>query len=211
MFIVAGPPGGGKSSLFALSDFTGRVFNADDRAAQLNAGSYQRIPLSVRTVVNREFEEFIYSNIRSGASFALETALRSTITFDQARFAKKHGFQVYMRYVALDTVEGHIERVERRAARGGHSASEATLRQIHASSLSNLPLVLNPDKSGIEFVRIYDNSHFERLPHRVLEARGGRLVWLGPDFPGWLQRALGWTHQDLDRNRADLTRKGDLG
>jgi predicted ABC-type ATPase len=149
MFIVAGPSGGGKSSLFALSDFTGHVFNADDRAAQLNAGSYQRIPLSVRTAVNREFEEFIYTNIRSGASFALETTLRSTITFDQARFAKEHGFQVYMRYVALDTVECHIERVERRAARGGHSASEATLRRIHASSLSNLPLALNPDRAAL--------------------------------------------------------------
>jgi len=56
MFIVAGPPGAGKSSLFSLSKFAERVFNADDRAAQLNGGSYESIPLSVRTIVNREFE-----------------------------------------------------------------------------------------------------------------------------------------------------------
>ena len=37
MFIVAGPPGGGKSSLFSLSDFADHVFNADDRAAELVA------------------------------------------------------------------------------------------------------------------------------------------------------------------------------
>jgi hypothetical protein len=48
MFIVAGPPGAGKSSLFALSDFVRNVFNADDRAAQVNGGSYERIPLPVR-------------------------------------------------------------------------------------------------------------------------------------------------------------------
>jgi hypothetical protein len=32
MFIVAGPPGGGKSSFFALSGFAEHVFNADGRA-----------------------------------------------------------------------------------------------------------------------------------------------------------------------------------
>ena len=135
MFIVAGPPGGGKSTLFALSDFAGRVFNADDRAAQLNAESYERISLSVRMIVNREFEEFIYASIRLGSSFALETTLRSAITFDQAQAARQNGFRVSMLYIALDTVERHIERVKRRAARGGHSASETTLRKIHASSL----------------------------------------------------------------------------
>ena len=59
MFIVAGPPGGGKSSFFALPRFADRVFNADDRAAELNGGSYKNIPSSVRAVVNREFEEFV--------------------------------------------------------------------------------------------------------------------------------------------------------
>ena len=126
MFIVAGPPGGGKSSIFSLSDFADRVFNADDRAAELNAGSYESIPPSVRAIVNREFEAFVHANIRAGASFALETTLRSTITFEHAKLARENGFRVFMRYVALDTVERHIERVMRRAARGGHSASETT-------------------------------------------------------------------------------------
>jgi predicted ABC-type ATPase len=92
MFIVAGPPGGGKSSFFALSGFAEHVFNADDRAAELNAGSYENIPTAVRAAVNREFEEFVHGNIRAGASFALETTLRSTITFEQARLARENDF-----------------------------------------------------------------------------------------------------------------------
>src|SRR6266404_7042091 len=120
MFIVAGPPGAGKSSLFSLSGFAEHIFNADDRAAQLNAGSYENIPLSVRAIVNREFEDFVHEHIRSGISFALETTLRSTITFKQAKLAKNNGFRVFMWYVALDTLGQHIERVKRRAARGGH-------------------------------------------------------------------------------------------
>jgi len=84
MFIVAGPPGGGKSSFFALPGFADLAFNAGDRAAELNRGPYENIPTSVRAAVNREFEEFVQGSIRAGISFALET-LRSTITFEQAR------------------------------------------------------------------------------------------------------------------------------
>ena len=201
MFIIAGPPGGGKSSLFSLSAYADQVFNADDRAAQLNYGSYESIPLSVREVVNREFEKFVHANIRAGISFALETTLRNTIIYEQAKLARENGFRVSMWYVALDTVEHHIERVKRRAARGGHSASERTLRRIHTSSLGNLPLALMPEKSGIEIVRIYDNSRFESRPELVLEARGGRTVRVAEDFPGWLQAALGWPQHVLELHR----------
>jgi predicted ABC-type ATPase len=206
MVIIAGPPGAGKSSIFSLSDFADNVFNADDRAAELNGDSYQSIPLSVRAIVNREFGQFVHSNIPAGTSFALETTLRSTITFDQAKLAKEKGFRVFMRYVALDTVEHHIERVKRRAARGGHSASETTLRRIHASSLANLPIALNPEESGIEIVRIFDNSQPESRPALVLAARRGKVVWLRDQFPDWLREALGWTQQDLESRRRDLMR-----
>lgn len=201
MAIVAGPPGAGKSSIFSLADFADHIFNADDRAAELNAGSYQSIPLSVRAIVNREFERFVHSNITAGTSFALETTLRSTITFEQAKLAREKGFRVFMRYVALDTIEHHIERVKRRAARGGHSASESTLRRIHAASLANLPIALKPEDSGIEIVRIYDNSRPESRPVLTLEARQGKIISLRDPFPDWLRQALGWTQQELEARR----------
>ena len=43
MVEVAGPPGSGKSSLYPLSSFGIAHFNADDRAAELNGGSYSGI------------------------------------------------------------------------------------------------------------------------------------------------------------------------
>jgi predicted ABC-type ATPase len=84
MMIVAGPPGAGKSSVFALTDLTEHVFNADDRAALLNGGSYRDIPLSMRKLVNQDFEQFVHESIEGRRSFALETTLRSDITFEQA-------------------------------------------------------------------------------------------------------------------------------
>src|SRR5580704_10353632 len=207
MFIAAGPPGAGKSSLFTLLDYADQRFNADDRAAQLNGGSYERIPLSIRAIVNREFEEFVHANIRSGNSFALETTLRSSITFDQARLARENGFRVVMRYVALETPELHIERVLQRVARAGHSASETTLRRIHANSLQNLPTALVPAESGIESVRVYDNSRFWEPPRLVLQMEQGRIARMAGHFPTWLQSAPGWTSSRLaeERQRLRLT------
>jgi hypothetical protein len=40
------------------------------------------------------------------------------------------------------------------ALSAGATASEATLRRIHAASLANLPTALDPEKSGVEFIRI---------------------------------------------------------
>ena len=194
MFIIAGPPGGGKSSIFSLSAFASGTFNADDRAAELNGGSYQNIPLEIRRVVNREFEQFVEASIDAEQSFALETTLRSDITFEQAKMAQSKGFRVVMRYIALDNVEKHLERVRARAALGGHSASEGALRRIHASSLANLPKALDPRQSGIEFVRIYDNSADEQGPELVLTARRGRIIHVASPCPIWLQQAMGWSN-----------------
>jgi hypothetical protein len=43
MTVVVGPPGSGKSSRFPLSSFNVDWFNADDRAAELNLGSFRKI------------------------------------------------------------------------------------------------------------------------------------------------------------------------
>jgi predicted ABC-type ATPase len=94
--------------------------------------------------------------------------------------------------------------------RGGHSASESTLRRIHASSLANLPAALIPDRSGIEVVQIYDNSRSESRPDLMLEARRGRIVRLADSFPEWLQQTLGWTQHDLERHRGELKRHGNI-
>jgi predicted ABC-type ATPase len=109
-----------------------------------------------------------------------------------------------MRYVALATPELHIERVMQRAARGGHAASETTLRRIHAASLRNLPFTILPDESGVEFVRVYDNSGFGQSPALALEVERGRIVRLSEDFPVWLQSALGWTPGRLREERDRL-------
>ena len=56
MIVVAGPPGSGKSSIYPLSGFGFAYFNADDRAAELNGGSYLGISKEIRNVVIHSVE-----------------------------------------------------------------------------------------------------------------------------------------------------------
>ena len=119
MVIVAVAPGAGKSSVFPLRTFGDHTFNADDRAAILNDGPYRNIPLSVRKQVNLEFEQFITDSISRGRTFALETTLRSQMTFTQATLAASLGFRVSMIYVGLERFEDHFARVQQRSHLGG--------------------------------------------------------------------------------------------
>jgi predicted ABC-type ATPase len=186
MFVVAGPPGSGKSTMFPVAKFGCQYFNADDRAAELNGGSYIDIPMGIRRRVNREFEEFVLGCIDSRLNFALETTLRSNVTFEQAELAKAAGFRVEIRYLALRNFEMHLKRVKARADAGGHSASEPTLRRIYDASVGNLERAV----SVADELWAYDNSD-SHTPELVAQAREGKLTFLSPAPPRWLSDALG--------------------
>ena len=200
MFVIAGPPGGGKSSVFSLSDSGVQdFFNADDRAAQLNGGSYRNISPEIRAITNREFEQFIASHTRDRKDFAFETTLRSTITFEQA--ARDQGFEVSMRFVALRNAEMHIARVIARAESGGHSASPERIRAIYEASLRNLRRAL----ANFENVSVYDNSATTGIgPQLVLRTLDRCPTFLTLRAPRWLNDALRTIAYHLDRVRLEL-------
>jgi predicted ABC-type ATPase len=189
MIVVAGPPGSGKSSIFPVTSFAVAHFNADDRAAELNCGSYIGISREIRQTVNREFEAFVSRCIQRRMSFAIETTLRSSVTFEQARSAKAAGFITEMRYLVLRDFAAHIERVKIRADAGGHSASETTLLRIYASSLRNLPRAV----TEMDDLWVYDNTEVGGPPKLLLEAKNGHVRFFVEDLPFWLALLLNLT------------------
>jgi predicted ABC-type ATPase len=186
MFIVAAPPGSGKSTAFPVSGFGVDFFNADDRAAALNQGSYVDIPRAIREQVNAVFEAFVLDYIERRVSCAFETTLRSSITFDQAALARRAGFTIEMRYLALRTFEMHLERIKMRADRRGHSAPESVLRGIYGSSIDNLPRAIRE----MDFIHVYDNSQWGAPPAVLLQAENGETIYQADELPPWLMSAL---------------------
>lgn len=193
MIVVAGPPGSGKSTLFPASSFGVDSFNADDRAGELNNGSHQGIPLEIRSQVNQEFEEFVRQHIRDKKNFAIETTLRSDITFKQALEAHAQGFRVEMLYVALRDFGMNLTRVKARAIAGGHSASADQLLDIHRKSLGNLAEAIR----GMDGIQVMDNSAPGGEPLLLLEAQDGRVTYLAEETPDWLAGSLRGTQYEL--------------
>jgi predicted ABC-type ATPase len=186
MFVVAGPPASGKSTAFPVSGFGVDFFNADDRAAALNSGSYLDIPRAIRNQVNQLFEGFVMDHIERCVSCAFETTLRSGITFKQAALAKRARFTVEMRYLALETFGMHLERVKMRADRRGHSAPESVLRSIYDASNNNLPRAIRE----MDFIYVYDNSRWGLTPIVLVQAEKGEILYQARRIPVWLIEAL---------------------
>ncbi len=185
MIVVAGPPGSGKSSIFPVASFGVAHFNADDRAAELN-GSYVGISTEIRRDVNREFESFVAVCIENRTSFAIETTLRSGVTFEQVRAARASGFVTEMRYLALQDFAMHLNRVKIRADAGGHCASEATLLRIYRSSLASLPRAM----TEMDDLWVYDNTPVGGPPKLLMETEKSVIRFLVEDPPEWLAKVL---------------------
>jgi predicted ABC-type ATPase len=191
MIVIAGPPGSGKSKGFDLNASGLDYFNADDKCRDLNGGSYHDISRELRTnVVNLELKRFIEDHIRNGSSFAIETTLRTSITFDQARSARDRGFFTFMIYVAVNDVEIAIERVAARADGCGHAAPPGVIREIYSQSLQNLPRAIRE----FDGVAVYDNTAPippNKQPLLVFTATEGRVCDITPHPPLWAQKTLG--------------------
>jgi predicted ABC-type ATPase len=219
MVIVAGPPGSGKTTRFPVAEFEVDSFNADNRAAQLNDGSFRGISKEIRSHVNVEFQKWILDHISAQKSFALETAPRSQVTFEQTHLAREHGFWSSMYYVTPGSFEECIKRIKARSYRGGHSASESIVRDIYQKSMHNLVTALDFGEGGINRVEIYDNSANladEKNMRRIMSMRQGRVTSLASDVPGWLDHLLKATKFEIAAIRAFLQlrasrRTHDLG
>ena len=206
MIVVAGAPGSGKSSRFPVSSFGIDSFNADARAAEL-FGSFHGIPAAIRKRINSEFENWIAEHIEARQSFALETTLRSPVTFRQAHQALQRGFTTKMEYVNAGGVEESLRRIVQRAYRGGHSASERLVRDIYQKSTANLLASLNFQESAMQMVRIYDNSEVGGHVRHIMTFRGGEPHRLSTVVPEWLEQLLHGTAFDVTLMQARLEKR----
>ncbi len=180
MTVVAGPSGGGKSTLFAVTALAPDAFNVDDRAARAH-GSYIGIPRDVRAQAQRDCEDFVATHIERRRSFAVESTLRSDAALRQAVSARAVGFTTFLIFVCAGSVDEHLRRVALRGRLGGHSAPEAELRDIYAKSLGHLARA----RGLFDEANLYDSSVRWEAPRCVVQLRAGRTSELSP-IPDWV-------------------------
>jgi len=187
MVVVAGPSGSGKSTHFPVAELGIAYFNVDDRCAELNGGSYQAVPPRVRQRAQKECEDFIERCTMEGRSFAVETTLRTDVAIHQAKAARTAGFRLEMIFVATDSVDDNVSRVERRGLDGGHSAPESRIRETYDLSLSNLPRAIDV----FDEVLVFDSSAFDAAPRLVARYESSMAIMQSPPWPAWCLAALG--------------------
>ncbi len=181
IWVIAGPNGGGKSSIFGEMVRTAGAdyFNPDEHTQRLMSRNLDLPREGANMLAWEEGRRRLEYAIASGESFAFETTLGgNTIARLLARAAGR-GIAVKIWYVALDSADAHVARVKARVQRGGHDIPEDLVRERYDRSRRNLARLL----AKAEAVKVYDNSYEAEVDsgqaprvRLVLDFAAGRIL-----------------------------------
>lgn len=196
MIVIAGPPGGGKSTVLGedyFSELGIPYFNIDTRCKELH-GSSQQIPAAIRQQANTELRNWAWDHIANNRTFAFETTLRADFALRANKLAHDGGLETELHYVAAPE-DTHWERVRARAQEGGHAASEPTIRAMYKASMDNLPKAL----AEFDVCTVYDSSGPD--PVVQFKLRQGELVSAVQHLAPWLDTPMEKYQQLLSHER----------
>lgn len=173
--IVGGVNGVGKSSFTGVlkerSTDLGVIVDVDRITAELGGNALEGGKAALKKI--REC-------IDKGVSFTQETTLSGYKTEATAKQVKELGYYVRLFYVALDTAEESLARIENRVKRGGHDIPHDDVERRFAGRWEAVGKVL-PYCDEAEF---YDNDNgFVK----VAEYRNGELRPVGDHRSHWLE------------------------
>jgi len=179
LIVYAGPNGAGKSTLRDIAvDPVEVVIDPDRIARDLDAAA----PHTVQVEAGRAAILLFNRCLADRTSMSLETTLTGATVLKRMQAAKQAGFQVSLLYVALSSVEMHLNRIAHRVSKGGHDIPEDTVLRRYEASLDNLPKALVYADEAI----IIDNSGPEK--HPLLFARAGKIIQRAAVPPDWFER-----------------------
>ena len=198
LFVLAGVNGAGKSSIggIALEQQGLTWFNPDTFARELRAATRCDLETS-NSLAWQEGMRRLDQALAKGRNHAFETTLGGkTLVARIAAAARSHDVMVW--YCGLATPEQHVARVKARAAAGGHSIPEATIRARWHSSVANLIRLL----PHLAHLQVYDNSHDvaagESVPDPLLLAEMVAGRFIGPADAETLKRTPDWAKPLLE-------------
>ena len=172
--IIGGENGTGKSSLTGvlktqLRDM-GQIIDVD-RITEQSGGN----PIEGGKIALARIEECL----RKGVSFTQETPLSGHKTGNTAARAQEQGYYIRLYYVALNSPEECLQRIENRVKHGGHNIREQDVNRRFAGRWEALKAIL----PYCNEVHLFDNYNgFVE----VAEYRNGELLLKGDNRPDWV-------------------------
>ena len=157
IWVIAGPNGGGKSSIIGemIRASGADYFNPDEVTRQLidrNPG----LPIEqANALAWGEGKRRLEDAISTAQSFAFETTLGGKTITRLLHRAADQGMKLKIWYVALDSADRHIARVNARVARGGHRIPAQRIRERYDQSRANLARLI----PKVHALKVYDNSY----------------------------------------------------
>jgi predicted ABC-type ATPase len=157
-WIVAGPNGCGKSSLYNRTDIEGWggsvwIINPDLLTAMIVESEQLGIGEANLEAVRR-IETWLESSLQTYQTIGVETVLSTGKYRRLVELARERGFRVRLLYVVLSTIELQLARIRDRVKNGGHDVPADKVRTRRQGSFEQLAWFLH----HVDDCFIYDNS-----------------------------------------------------
>jgi predicted ABC-type ATPase len=173
LWIVAGPNGSGKTSLYDNADIEdfGRsvwIINPGQLAQRIcDIEDLDALEANLEAV--RRIERWLYASIETHQTVGVETVLSTPKYRRLVLEAKARKFTVRLLYVLLSSGQLNIERVRLRVAKGGHDVPSDRILARREKSLRQLPRFL----AQADEAWLFDNSNAK--PLLIGTKRKGRI------------------------------------
>lgn len=167
--IIAGVNGVGKSSLIGI-------------LMQIN--STLGMIIDATNTDEDEAVRRIENCLNSGVNFTQETTLSGVRTLKTVQTAREKGYRINLYYVAVNSADESLRRIENRVRKGGHDIPAEDVKRRYQSRFSDLLKIL----PYCDTAQFYDNENGFQF---VAEYRNGELLPVGDYRPEWLAELLG--------------------
>ncbi|MEO9650189.1 MAG: AAA family ATPase [Roseobacter sp.] len=186
LVMLAGPNGSGKSTLYdtrIAPKFAVPFVNADIiQRDELQSIDVQAAYQAAQIAADRRAEL-----LNAGKSFVTETVFSHRSKLDLITTAKSLNYRIMTFHMSVDDPDLSVARVGERVKEGGHPVPEMKIRDRYNRSG---PLIREAIlKSDIGHV--FDNSHLNAPPCRMLTFNDGKVRFVFPQLPNWVLKLYG--------------------